>query len=164
MTKLAFELTREGAAALQAQQQRLIEPLPRRISLDVTWLVNTVTGYIELNSEMLCDLGDTIYREFDPSTEQLARLKAGQRVKAMDPLMRSERMAAAKPAPSAERLRAEAMEQATLQRDVFADVRSATLPAELQDAVASIAGAPVPLPKLSTNDVARARVAARAAS
>ncbi len=79
---LQFELTRRGADALAAQQTRLIEPLPRTISPDTRWVRNTATGYVELCNELMRPLGDTIYTEYEPTADELARLKAGFRVRA----------------------------------------------------------------------------------
>lgn len=77
--KTILELEREGASAAAANN-KLIEPVPRTIGHDIRWLLNRTTGYVELNHPMLAQLGDTIYVEYEPSKDELARLKMGQRV------------------------------------------------------------------------------------
>lgn len=77
--KTILELEREGASAAAANN-KLIEPVPRTIGHDVRWLLNRTTGYVELNHPMLAQLGDTIYVEYEPSKDELGRLKMGQRV------------------------------------------------------------------------------------
>lgn len=82
MGKMLYELEREGAAAFHtgARTNQLIEPLPRTISQNEPWLVNLRTGAIERNSPLMTSLGDTIYKEYDPTDAEIASMNAGARV------------------------------------------------------------------------------------
>jgi hypothetical protein len=69
-------LQREGADAVAASN-RLIEPVPRRLSGLEEWLVHMPTGRIERASPMMLELGDTIYTEYEPTGDELQALRAG---------------------------------------------------------------------------------------
>jgi hypothetical protein len=79
-------LQRQGAEELAKSmasanaKNRLIEPLPRQLSPNGKWLVNTGSGRIEASSPMMLELGDTIYVEYEPTAQELRDLKAGHAV------------------------------------------------------------------------------------
>ncbi len=75
-------LQREGAAALaqSADAKRLIEAIPRTISAHERWLVNMTSGRVELASPLMLPLGDTIYKEYEPTQDELHALRKGAAV------------------------------------------------------------------------------------
>ncbi len=77
-----FMLQREGAAAFaqSAEAKRLIEAIPRTISAHERWLVNMTSGRVELASPLMLPLGDTIYKEYEPTQEELHALRKGAAV------------------------------------------------------------------------------------
>ena len=77
-----FMLQREGAAAFaqSAEAKRLIEAIPRTISAHERWLVNMTTGRVELASPLMLPLGDTIYKEYEPTQDELQALRKGAAV------------------------------------------------------------------------------------
>lgn len=80
-----FLIERDGAGQMASQIDEttgrgLIEPVPRVISSHEQWLVNLGTGRIETASPLMLSLGDTIYVEYEPTEDEVRRLKRGQAV------------------------------------------------------------------------------------
>jgi hypothetical protein len=77
MTKTLMELTREGAS-FDPATTGLIELPPVDLDPSEPWVVHMQTGHIEALSPMMWELGNTFYRPYDPTPEELGRLAQGQ--------------------------------------------------------------------------------------